>query len=412
MAHAFPDGFRWGTATAAHQVEGGNWNSDWWEWEHAPGTICREPSGDACDQWHRYPEDIALLADLGFDNYRFSIEWARIEPEEGEFSLAALEHYKRVAATCLEHGVQPVITLHHFTSPRWLTRLGGWTDRGTVDRFCRYAERAARYLDGFVGRVCTINEPNIVAFCGYMLAAFPPAVTDKVRYRQAQEVFRDAHVAAVPVLRGVLGDDVPVGLTLAMTDYQASDPDDPDAVAMRDRYRRVSEDHYLEACRTDDFIGVQCYTREVVGPDGPLRGRVPTGAPTGDDGDGRLHPDIPILPMMGYEYYPEALEACVRRAWDVTGNIPVLVTENGIGTDDDGQRIAYVRTALEGVLRCIEDGIEVQGYTYWSLLDNFEWAFGYEPTFGLVAVDRRTFVRTPHPSAQWLGAIARANALP
>lgn len=393
MTTAFPEGFRWGTATAAHQVEGGNVNNDWWAFEHAEGTLCVEPSGDACDQYHRYPEDIALLAELGFDSYRFSVEWSRIEPEEGYFSTAALDHYRRVCATCLEHGIDPVVTYHHFTSPRWMAADGGWTNPASVARFARFAERVTAHLGDLATRACTINEPNVVAFIGYMIGAFPPGVVDRELFDRAQVNLRDAHRAAYDAIKAGIGDK-PVGLTLAMADYQAVPADDPAAVAKRDRIRALSEDHYLEACLGDDFIGVQTYTRDRIGPEGQLR----------------PDPDAEVL-IMGYEYYPEALEATIRRAHEVTG-IPVLVTENGIGTDDDEQRLRYLRTALEGVLRCLADGLPVQGYTCWSLLDNFEWAFGYGPRFGIVAVDRTTQERIPKPSARWLGSVARANALP
>jgi beta-glucosidase len=393
MSGQFPEGFRWGTATAAHQVEGNNWNNDWWAWEHQAGTPCVEPSLDACDQYHRYRDDIALLAALGFDNYRFSIEWSRIEPEEGYFSKAALDHYRRVCATCLANGVDPVVTFHHFTSPRWVAADGGWTNPVTIDRFCRFAEKASEHLGDLISRACTINEPNIVAFMAYMVGMFPPGVRDKELYKRSQEVLRDAHGRVRDVIKQSLGDK-PVGLTLAMSDYQAVPADDERAIATRDRFRRVSEDFYLDAVRDDDFIGVQTYSRTRVGPDGPLG----------------PEPGVPVLPM-GYEYYPESLEATIRRAWEVTGGVPVLVTENGIGTDDDEQRIAYLRAALHGVLACLADGIEVLGYTCWSLLDNFEWALGYGPRFGLVDVDRVTQLRTPKPSAFWLGSVARANAL-
>ena len=154
----FPKGFLWGTATAAHQVEGNNVNSDNWLLEHMPGTIYAEPSGDACDHYHRYPEDIALLAELGFNTYRFSIEWARIEPEEGEFSQASLEHYRRMLVMCHEHGLTPIVTFHHFTSPRWLITAGGWEDKDTPDRFARYCEHATRYLGDLIGVSCTVND--------------------------------------------------------------------------------------------------------------------------------------------------------------------------------------------------------------------------------------------------------------
>ena len=179
-------------------------------------------------------------------------------------------------------------------------------------------------------------------------------------------------------------------MTLAMQDYQAVEGGE----ARRDRERRDMEDVYLEAVRGDDFIGVQTYTRARLGPGG-LRAPEPGAR----------------LTQMGYEFSPEALAACVRRAAEMTAGVPVLITENGIATENDAERIEYVERALRGVLACLADGITVQGYVYWSLLDNFEWVFGYRPKFGLVAVDRATQSRRPKPSADWLGAIARANAL-
>ncbi|MGH9186258.1 MAG: glycoside hydrolase family 1 protein [Acidimicrobiales bacterium] len=386
----FPDGFRWGTATAAHQVEGGNWNSDWWRWEHTPGSPCKEPSGDACDQYHRYADDLALLAGLGFDSYRFSIEWARIEPDEGEFSKAALDHYKRVCSACIAAGLEPVVTFHHFTSPRWVADAGGWESPDTADRFARYCGTAAGHLAALIGTACTINEPNVVGFCGHRLGVFPPGKTDKEAYRRATETLATAHRRAVDAIKSARA-DLPVGLTLSMSDYQAVDG----AEAERDRVRAHMEDVYLDACHGDDFFGVQTYTRTRVGADGV------TGPEAG----------VAVLPM-GYEYWPDALEATLRRAWEyLEGEVPLLVTENGIGTEDDEQRVAYVTAALEGVLRCLDDDIDVRGYTYWSAFDNFEWIFGYGPKFGIVAVDRETQERMPKPSSSWLGAIAKANSL-
>src|SRR5690554_1364976 len=364
---AFPDGFVWGTATAAHQIEGGCWNNDWWRWEHTPGSGCVEPSGDACDSWNRWRDDIEILAELGVGTYRFSIEWSRIEPEEGEYGRAALDHYLRIGEALLERGIESTITFHHFTTPRWLADQGGWVEPRTADRFAPFCERAAAHLAPVMRRACTINEPNIVATMGYLLGVFPPGERDRDLRRRANEVFVDAHRKAVDAIR-TAAPGVPVGLTLSMDDYQAVDGGE----AKRDQIRRSMEDVFLEATGGDDFVGVQTYSRSRIGPDGRLDNE----------------PGVPVLPM-GYEYWPQALEATIRRAWEVTGgNVPILVTENGIGTDDDAQRVAYLRRALEGVLDCLDDGIDVRGYLCWSLLDNFEWAFGYGPRFGLVEVDR------------------------
>src|SRR5581483_9300316 len=225
----FPRPFVWGTATAAHQVEGGNWNNDWWAWEHDPTSPCQEPSGDACDAWHRWPADLDLLAQLGFNAYRFSLEWSRIEPEDGEFSHASLEHYRGMCLGCRERGLEPIVTFHHFTTPRWVAARGGWEDPATADRFGRFCARAARHLGDVLGRACTLNEPNIVATMGYLYGLFPPGVRDFDRRRRVNDVFIAGHRRAVGAIKAA-APAVPTGLTLAMSDYQAVDGGE----AMRD----------------------------------------------------------------------------------------------------------------------------------------------------------------------------------
>lgn len=412
MSYSFPKGFVWGTATAAHQVEGNNVGSDFWLLEHAEGTLFREPSGDACDHFHRYPQDIALLKQLGFGAYRFSVEWARIEPEEGRFSVAALDHYRRMLASCHEHGVKPCVTFHHFTSPRWFALDGGWEDRANVDRFLRFCERTVRHLGDLIDTAYTINEANLTATLavtgvfpkrglksvasfvknaaerhGSTLDRFGPFLLgDPMKLR---DTMLEAHVRSRDVIKSGPG-SFPVGVTLAMQDYQAV----PGGEAQRDRARAESFDPFLEAARKDDFVGVQTYSRnrfDASGPIGP------------EDG-------VPVL-IMGYEFWPEALEQTVRYAASVAPGVPIHVTENGIGTTDDAQRLEYERRALAGLVRAMQSGIDVRGYFYWSLMDNFEWLFGYGPQFGLIAVARETQRRTPKPSAEWLGAIARGNAI-
>jgi beta-glucosidase len=385
----FPEGFVWGTATAAHQVEGGNWNNDWWMWEHDPGSPCVEPSGDACDHFWRYPDDIAMLAELGFGAYRFSLEWSRIEPEDGEFSRNALDHYRRMIACCRDHGLLPVVTYHHFTSPRWtLTEIGGWEEPVVAERFARFCEHAAAHLGDETGMVCTINEPNVVAVLGYYLGLFPPGKRDEDVTNRAIDNLVRAHRLGYEAIKAGPG-TAPVGLTLSMAEMVA----EPGGEAQMARARDRMEDVWLEAARGDDYIGAQMYSRMRFGADGilgPAEGVRTT--------------------LMGYEFWPQALEATVRRAAEVA-QVPIYVTENGIGTDNDEERIEYVTDALRGLKRCLDDGLDVRGYFCWSLLDNFEWALGYKPTFGLVAVDRETQVRTPKPSAHWMGEIARTNRL-
>jgi beta-glucosidase len=409
MTYTFPKDFLWGTATAAHQVEGNNVNNDTWVMEHVPDSIYVEPSGDACDHYHRYPEDIVLLETLGFNMYRFSIEWARIEPEDGFFSQAELDHYRRMLECCHEYHLKPVVTLHHFTTPRWIMKLGGWESMETANRFARYCEKVGQELGDLIHGACTLNEANIssmFAWNEYMpsldlmrqatwwqqaalemnadpqkMLPFLFASTEKAR-----QVIVQAHHLGAQALKSGRG-SFPVGITLALQEIQATPGGEE--VAARARYQM--NDSWLETAHGDDFVGVQTYSRQRFGSQGAVQ----------------PDPEAEVT-QMGYEFYPEALEATIRETAAVAG-VPIIVTENGIGTQDDSRRIAYVERALHGVIRCLQDGIDVRGFTYWSALDNYEWMLGYRPTFGLCAVDRATQVRTPKPSAHWLGKIAQAN---
>ena len=266
------------------------------------------------------------MAGVGLGAYRFSVEWSRVEPEEGEFSMVALDHYRRMAATCHEHGLTPVVTFHHFTHPRWLAAAGTWEAAHAPDRFARYCERVTAHMGDLIGIACTLNEPNVVATMGWRHGLFPPRVRDRARRDVVNQALVTAHGKAVEAIRSGPGHP-PVGLTLSMSDFQV----EPGGEAWLERIRRPSEDVFLEATEGDDFIGVQTYTRTRIGSQGSLGG---------EEG-------VPVT-QMGYEFWPEALEGTVRRASEVTGGLPVYVTENGIGTDDDDSRIEYVTRALTG----------------------------------------------------------------
>jgi beta-glucosidase len=385
----FPDRFLWGAATSSHQIEGGNVNNDWWAREHTPGSYMAEPSGDACDSYHRYPEDIAIVAGLGLGSYRFSLEWSRIEPAEGEFSRAARDHYRRMVDACLTAGVVPNVSLNHFTLPRWFADRGGWTAADAADRFARFTEFVEPVVARDVPYVCTINEPNITAafanlssdttFGGAGLPAPDQGVADGLT---------ESHHRAVEIVRSWGGPQV--GWAVAT---QAFTPL-PGAEEATARYAASRETSFLTEAAGDDWLGIQAYTRTFVGPEGPLP--VAEGVET---------------TLTGWEYFPEAVGVGLRTAAQHAPGVPLLVTENGIATADDDRRRDYTEGALRAVHAAITDGVDVRGYYHWSLLDNFEWVAGYRPTFGLVAVDRTTFARTVKPSARWLGAVARANAL-
>ncbi|MFF1921221.1 glycoside hydrolase family 1 protein [Streptomyces sp. NPDC058221] len=408
---ALPEGFLMGASTSAHQVEGNNVTSDWWTLENHPDSFVTEPSGDAADSFHRWPEDMDLLRDLGFDSYRFGIEWARIEPRPGAVSRAAVEHYRAMVRGARERGLEPVVTLHHFTSPQWFSDLGGWSAPQAPELFAAYARTATEILRDGVRYVATINEPNIMALMyalkrhaaqhGWQSIAHGPdtareqgaAAVDPASFEPEPEVVRAlirSHRAAAAVLKAA-DPDLQVGWTVANQVYQA----EPGAEAAVNAYAWPREDVFLDAARDDDWIGVQAYTRHRMGADGALP--LPAGTET---------------TLTGWEIYPEALGEAVRHTADVVGpDVPIVVTENGIATGDDERRIDYTRRALASLADVMRDGVDVRGYLHWSALDNYEWGT-YRPTFGLIAVDRTTFARSPKGSARWLGALSRARRLP
>ncbi len=404
----FPADFIWGAATAAHQVEGGNWNSDCWALESAKPSFFVEHSGVACDQFARYSDDLAILAGLGLNTYRFSIEWARIEPEEGAFSQQALDHYKRVIDACWTRNIQPMATFHHFTNPRWVARDGGWQDDRFPERFARYCETAANAFGEQLAYACTINEINLPDSLDQLMARVKAKYPERVaageaamgapieafflfagaegyaaRAIRAHELARDAIKAAAP--------HVPVGMTMSIQECEA----EPGGEAAVTAYKQRVYGPYYESAKRDDFLGVQTYTRMRFGADGKATRRPPPEAE---------------LTQMGYEYRPQALGAACRDAWAAT-QIPIFVTESGIAIQDDSRRRAFIRSALESISAAVADGVDIRGYVYWTLLDNFEWMSGYAPTFGLVGVDRRTMARSIKPSAVMIGEIARANSL-
>lgn len=401
-----PEGFLWGTAISAHQSEGGNTNSDAWLAEHVSPTVFAEPSLDACDSFHRFEEDIAIAADLGFNCHRFGIEWARIEPEEGQFSRAALDHYRRVLEACHARGLKPMVTFNHFTVPRWFAARGGFEQADGADYFARFAERATAHLGDLISFATTFNEANIQRLVALLRVddrtTAISAMLEACRKASGSERFSsllfapldvcepvllDAHAKATAAMKAGPG-DFPVGLTLTMQDVQGVGENHQAEALIEMLYGP-----WLAAARQADFIGVQTYTRVLMGAEGRL-------AP----------PEGAELTGAGYEFYPQALGGTIRFAHERIGR-PIYVTENGIATHDDARRVAFIDAALAEVRKCLDQGIAVHSYICWSLLDNFEWTRGYHERFGLVHVDYETFARTPKPSARHLGAIARSGRI-
>lgn len=435
----FPDKFMIGASTAAHQVEGNNIHSDYWAMEHLKHTNFNEPSLNAVDHYNRYEEDIRLMAEAGLNTYRFSIEWARIEPEEGKFDETQTEHYKKVLKCCRDNGIEPVVTMMHFTSPVWLIQKGGWESETTVKYFARYCAYVAEKLGDLMHYVITINEANMGLQVAAIAERYKRQMMAKRKEGKKSKKDKDmegtaqvgmnfnkmlknmfwqrfenkkvfgtnkpqnfvsartpegdilvmrAHQAARDAMKKV-DPKLLIGLSLSLHDIQAVDGGEE--VAKHEWEEEFV--HYLPYIKDDDFFGLQNYTRSLIGADGICP--VPKGAET---------------TQMDYEFYPQALEHVIRRVHDEFTNagkkdMPIMVTENGIATEDDTRRVAFIDEATKGVAACIADKIPVIGYCHWSLMDNFEWQKGFSMKFGLIAVDRATMKRMPKKSLYFLGQV-------
>lgn len=411
-----------GASTAAHQVEGNNTSSDFWVMENLKHSDFVEPSGSCCDHYNRFEEDILLLKKAGCNAYRFGIEWARIEPKEGKFCPKAILHYRSVLQFCHDNGITPLVTLHHFSSPAWLISKGGWGKEYVVGAFARYVHKVMEELGDLTPYVCTINEANMgyqinavardmmkankkkeggiqvgqnmdLNIKAILLGMFEKGFAFKCspfgvntflnpRSLEKEKIVMAAHQAAVKEIRA-LRPEIKVGLTLSLFDYQVAEGGEAKASAL------WQEDFgfYLPYFKDDDFLGVQNYSRKIVDAEGT---REPaSGAP---------------LTQMGYEDYPAGIGHVLQKvAKEFKGDL--IVTENGIGTDNDQRRCEFIREAFAGVMAAKEAGVPVKGYLHWSLLDNFEWQAGFSKTFGLIAVDRKTQIRYPKDSLAVLGSL-------
>jgi beta-glucosidase len=404
----FPKGFLWGTASAAHQVEGDNRNCDWWQWEQTPGHIANgDSSAVACDSYKRYREDFALLRELAQNAHRLSIEWSRIEPAEGEFDSRQIRHYRDVLGELREQGILPMVTLHHFTSPLWFSRKGGWTTGDSARAFLPFVRRVADELGDLVGMWCTVNEPSIYGANGWITGEFPPGHHGDLagQYRVTANL-RRGHDLAYSALKK-RWPDTPVGLSHHKFVFM------PASATRRDRTAAAAAQLVTDRWPTGpgrlskiveaqaDYIGVAHYWGQMCAFD-PLRPR--------DQFVRRFNP--PGLPVteMGWASNPLWMRSVLNELKAYAK--PVYITENGIATGDDELRVRYLPDVLEQVHLAIGDGVDVRGYFHWTNLDNFEWARGYGPKFGLIAVDRKTLERTVKASGRLYARIAAPNALP
>lgn len=424
----FPQGFLWGTATSSHQVEGGNTNNQWAWWEQQPGRIWQgQKAGLACDWWRNAERDFDLMVELYQNAHRLSIEWSRIEPEEGKFDDAALARYRQMIEGLRERRIEPMVTLHHFTEPLWFWRRGSWLHPRALDAFRRYVAYVVDGLGDQVRLWCTINEPAVYATLGYLTGRFPPGEHNPVHTFHVLRRLLQAHAVAYHTVHEKR-EDALVGIVKSMpffVPWRDRFPLDRMAARMVDylfnglAVSGVNDGHlrppiglgvfpYRPLVQSSDFIGLNYYGRSTIAFDISRPQSLfvrdfsnPEGECTDITAEGEPYSEV----------YPEGLYLTLRRLWDRYRK-PIYVTENGLPDDDDDQRPSFIVRHLIQVHRAIQDGVDVRGYFHWTLVDNFEWADGWGLRFGLVALNPETQERTPRPSASVYADICRHNGIP
>ena len=437
----FPEGFLWGAATAAHQIEGspladGAGPSIWTRFAHTPGMTLNGDTGDvACDHYHRWKEDVRLMRDLGLQAYRFSVSWSRILPEGiGRVNQAGLDFYSRLVDELLENGIEPLLTLYHWDLPAALDDRGGWLNRDCADWFAEYGATLYRALDGRVKKWVTINEPWVVTDGGYLHGALAPGHRSRFEAPIAAHNLMRAHGAAVQAYRAEGAHEIGLVVNIEPK-YPASDASE-DAGAVRRAHAYMNEQFLHPALlgtyppelkeifgeawpdfpaedfqlirQPLDFVGINYYTRSVTadGDSYPLNTQV-------------VRQPLGTYTETGWEVFPQGLTELLLWFKQTYGDLPVYITENGAAFFDqtvaeggrirDPLRIDYLRKHITAIHDAIDAGVDVRGYMAWSLLDNLEWSLGYSKRFGIVHVNYGTQERTPKDSARWYSDVIASN---
>ncbi|ASJ07291.1 glycoside hydrolase family 1 protein [Thermococcus pacificus] len=408
MALKFPEGFLFGTATAAHQIEGENRWNDWWYYEQI-GKLPYK-SGKACNHWEKYEEDIGLMAELGYNAYRFSIEWSRIFPEEGRLNEDALNRYTEILELLRRKGIEPNVTLHHFTSPLWFMKKGGFLREENLKYWEKYVETVADILKG-VKLVATFNEPMVYVMMGYLTAYWPPFVKSAFKAFKVAANLLKAHAIAYETLHGSFNvgivKNVPVMLPASDSERDRKAAQKADNLFNWNFMDAIWSGNFRGAFKSYrvpesdvDFIGINYYTAaEVRHSWNPLKFFFD--ARDAEIGDRKT--------QMGWSVYPEGIYRVISKMAGYKK--PMYITENGIATLDDEWRKEFIVQHLQYVHKAISEGYDVRGYFYWSLMDNYEWREGFEPRFGLIEVDYDTFERKPRESAYLYGEIAKKGEI-
>ena len=407
LNNKFPETFLWGAATSSHQVEGANTNNDWWFWEKEGKT--KDPSGQATRHYELFDQDFQLARDLNHNAHRFSIEWSRVEPEEDIFDEAAIKHYCEVIQSLRQKSIEPIVTLHHFTNPKWFFDQGGWLNTRAPFWFTRYTEKIVSSLGRDIRYWTTINEPMVFAYQSYLHGIWPPGQRSVKHTWQVIQNLIKAHKSASLKIHDIYqkNDWTPAMVSIAknLLLFKVC-PNSNNFfcrfnVFLRHRFFNL---YFLEKIKSFmDFIGVNYYMREYISLDPAV---------SLDFLGGKcniVHGHVGHVNTLSWDSCPEGLFEVL--CWLKKFKKPILITENGTCEEDDELRWQFIDGHLKALKKAIDTGIPVIGYLYWSLLDNFEWHHGYGPRFGIIEVDYKTFKRTPRPSALHLSKIFSTNRI-
>lgn len=402
----FPKNFFWGAATSAYQVEGNNLNCDWYEWEKRVGL--KETSGEACRHYQLYKYDFDSARLLNHNAHRLSIEWSRIEPQEGQFSIKEINHYIDVVVSLRERNLEPIVTLHHFTNPLWFAKLGGWQNIRASTYFLRYVEKVVEALSDKVKFWVTINEPMVYVYHAYILGIWPPQEKSFLKAYKVTNNLINSHIKVYRLIHNIYNKrNLPPPLISIAHNILAFvscgfNLKNKLAVFLRDRCYNFAFIQRLIRCKSLDFIGINYYTRNLIDVE--------------KWGFGNLMLDVcqknhsPLKKnSLGWDIYPEGLYKILLRLKKY--NLPIFILENGICIKDDKARWDFICLHLQNIYRAMRDGVEVLGYIYWSLIDNFEWDKGFGPRFGLIEIDYDTYKRTIRESARRFSTVCKTGIL-
>jgi beta-glucosidase len=390
----FPNDFVWGAAYSSHQVEGNNKNNDWWDWEQQGKT--KEKSGWACDSWNRYPIDHQLVQDLGCGGFRFSLEWSRIEPEEGVFSSEAIDHYRKVLKDLKKRKIRTFVTLWHWSLPLWFAKKYGWHHKDSTKIFTRYCEKVIEQLGEEIDFLITLNEPRLHLNKGYITKEFPPGKRNPFFFLKARRNMVKAHIGCYETTKKI-NKNVNVGLTQYTNAFKYQGK-----AKLLKKLTESIENFYnwyffLQIGKAMDYVGVNFY----YGYDYEIKPWLPFVKRIN-------HPDLKS--DLGWEFTPRGIHDVTMSAWQKF-KLPIYIFENGAADSEDKIRARYIKEHLRWLHRSIRNGADIKGYFYWSLIDNFEWAEGFWPRFGLCEMDYQTMERKPRKSYYFYQEIIKKNAI-